>query len=193
MRTSHRRAALALLISLICALSFAAVATAASPEAIRACVEKNLIRYANPPPAVSVQYSDFQATCAAALDGSGASVQFTPAPAQTPSAGGGGAGRHGTGATGDTPANPAPGAPADPAPAAGPERPAEATPSPGDQSAQDVPEAVRRAVDAKGASVASPLPGLGALGDLPPWLLAALAAMAALTAGRVIAGHRKRS
>jgi hypothetical protein len=74
--------------SLVAALLLAAGApgasVAATDEQIRACVEGNLVRYANPVNAVAAQYGDVETACIRALEQPGVSVQVDADEARAP-------------------------------------------------------------------------------------------------------------
>ena len=76
LNSPKRRATLLLALALVALPQSAAGAT---PEAVRACVERNLPKYLNPGSAVVAQYADIQTSCQAALDDGSVSVQFKPA------------------------------------------------------------------------------------------------------------------
>lgn len=182
----------------IAATALPALAAGATPEAIRACVERNLVRYTAPGSAVVAQYTDLETACIAALDGSAVGVEFTPDSGDSQAGseeGGGGASADGTGGASGEPGSPAPGTTGEPgaAPARGDSnQPTDARPSseaaPG--STPSTTELVRRSANQVDASAGSPLPGT--LSDLPAWLWVVLAAVAALMAAGVAVGVRRR-
>ena len=152
-------------------------ASAATPEQIRACVERNLVRYSTPGSAVVAQYQDIETACRAQLEGDDADVQFTPSggdAAAPPDADAGTGSPPGSGAT-------APGQPgAETEPGATPEarRPA--------ATAADVRQAIDR--PAAVPAVATPSSASG----IPTGLVALLGGIAALlVAGAAIEIRRR--
>lgn len=163
-------------LALVALLAAPALAMSATPEQIRECVERNLVKYSGPANAVAAQYADLETACIAALDGTGPSVGFTP------DAGGAPATAAAPGGTGASPAEPEPAA----SPGSGsgrtpdvggppPAAPAPDRADPGDTADASASDLVGVLADSD-PDTGSPV---GGAGDLPGWLIVVLVAVGA--------------
>lgn len=167
---------------------------ATEPPSVRACIERNLIRYSDPASAVVVQYADIEAQCRAAIDGNGITSSFTPA---------GGAGATGSGSTGDGTtgtggsSSPASGGTAGTGPTSdGTGSAPGASGAPSNGSAGAAPRRGASASAAVSAAAAGEASSTAAVavpaGDSPWWMILLGAALAALVAGGAFVTLRQR-
>jgi hypothetical protein len=188
------------LAGLACALVLVAAPPAgAATDPLDACVERNTVRYVSPGSALDAQYGDIAAACAAALDDTGAAVDFTPepseedGPSQTPPPGGnaaadgesppsGGRGDAATRGTGDD---------AQEGAETGRGEDAEARPSGGTRPPASSAPAVSEAAGLPGPDAGSPLPG--SFAGLPSWLVGVLGGIVLLAAIGVATRTGKRA
>jgi hypothetical protein len=179
---------------LVLGAALAAVLTPASAIAgpgdaakVRACVERNLVRYTTPDRAVVAQYVDITAACHAALAGDeDVAVVLAPLDGDLGSPGGGGTGAEGAEGTAQERSGPDGAVPRG---RGGDRR--------GPAGAPAAPRGVSATADAVRAALAAPPetarpPGVLGLAAAPPWILGLLAAGLAGSAGAAAVGWRRR-
>jgi hypothetical protein len=172
-------------------------AMGASSGAIRACVERNLVRYADPGNALDAQYADLEAACISALDGDGTTAGFTPDPGtgtttensgtSAPATPGGSSDSGGGGGTtSSAPATASTGA----TPATAPHRTrGEAASQPARQPSRESSKAIVLAAAANDGGAGSPVSD--ELGS--PWFIGILVAAALIGGAALVIGARRRT
>lgn len=197
---SLRRAVAALVCVLAAAALWSAAAgtaLGASSGAVRACIERNLVRYADPGNALDAQYADLEASCIAALDGDGTSAGFTPDPATgtttdasggaAPASGGGPPASGGGGTTPLEPATTSTGKTSATAPRRSGARPA---PRSARQAPRESSKAIVLAAAANDGGAGAPMSD-----DLAgsPWFIGILVAAALIGGAALVIGARRRT
>ncbi len=186
-RLSISRRRIGIVVALIIATPPAALAQSdPSPEAIRACVERNLVKYTNPDTAVVAQYADIETTCRAALGNGDVSVQFDPSGPADGQANGGSGPR-------DDQAAGTPSAEPRASGSSGPPNGVPNSPSPGRPSATQTSSSaslVAEAIAKADASAGSPLPS--SIADVPARIYIPLGAAATLIVGAAGVALRRR-
>lgn len=190
-RRAMARSCAALLLALIAVP--AAAGAAPTPEEVRACVEGNLARYSDPSTAVAAQYADAEATCIAALEGGGVTVEFEPGATsdgdETTGGGGGSAGGSDGGSAAPESSPPDAVSGAGSATGTGANASAEAS-SPTAAEAAGAADLVAEAIADADAGAGSPLPS--SVTDGPGWMLALLGGAALLVGGAAVLAVRRR-
>lgn len=160
------------LVALVSAVGTSAAAP--SPEAVRSCIEGNLVRYSDPATAVAAQYADIETACRAGLEDGSVTAEFEPegAPAARPT-------------TTDRPADPPE---EDPAGTPGPSQPGRAAQSPSTAPGRSPEPAATPAAASPNRLVAESLAGgeAGAGAPVPATLSGGSMGMTLLFGGIVL-------